>query len=51
MTQKKRLGLSIPEKLYQKIKTKADYQGRTINSMCLEMLWKHFDKEDETTKN
>lgn len=43
MTQKKRLGLSIPRNLYDKIVEKANYQGKTINAMCLEIFWDYFE--------
>ena len=40
---KKRLGLSVPRTLYEKLKNKADYQGKTINSLCLEIFWDYFE--------
>lgn len=40
---KKRLGLNIPKTLYQKLKLKAEYQGKTINSLCLEIFWDYFE--------
>lgn len=47
---KKRLGLCIPEKLYKEIKAEAEYRGRTINSICLEILWKFFDDPEVKDK-
>lgn len=47
MTQRKRLGLTIPIVLYNKIVQKAEYQGKTINAVCLEIFWGYFEgKED-----
>lgn len=44
MTQeRKRLGLSVPWILYQKLRKKAEYQGKTLNAMCLEIFWEYFD--------
>ncbi len=41
--QKKRLGLTIPNVLYKKILGIANYQGKTINSVCLEIFWDYFE--------
>ena len=43
MTNKKRLGLAVPESLYEKILDKAMYQGKTLNSTCLDILWNYFE--------
>ena len=49
MTQKrKRLGLAIPKKLYEHIKHKAEYQGKTINSMCLDIFWEYFESKEKS---
>ena len=40
---KKRLGLTIPISLYKMITDKASYQGKTINSICLDIFWEYFD--------
>ncbi len=40
---KKRLGLSIPIVLYQQIAEKAEFQGKTINSLCVDIFWKYFE--------
>lgn len=48
MTQsKKRLGLSVPENLYKSIVDKADYQGKTINSTCIDIFWEYFEKMEQ----
>lgn len=44
MTQsRKRLGLSVPENLYENICKKAEYQGKTINSTCIDIFWEYFE--------
>ena len=51
MTQKrKRLGLAIPKKLYEHIKHKAEYQGKTINSMCLDIFWEYFESKEKSKR-
>ena len=45
MTNKKRLGLAVPMTLYEKIRNEAKYLGKTINAVCLDALWNHFEKE------
>lgn len=46
MTQnKKRLGLTIPDALHKKIQGAAQYQGKTINSVCLEIFWDYFERK------
>lgn len=53
MTQfKKRFGLSIPKTLYEKLKDEAEYQGKTLNALCLEIFWEYFEesKKDENTQ-
>ena len=51
MTQlKKRLGLSVPENLYKSIIDKADYQGKTINSTCIDIFWEYFEKMEQREK-
>lgn len=43
MTQsRKRLGLTVPINLYEKLIDKAEHQGKTINSTCLEIFWWYF---------
>lgn len=47
MTQeKKRLGLTVPIVLYEKILKKAEFQGKTINSLCIDLFWNYFDMTD-----
>lgn len=46
MTTKKRLGLSISIHLYQRLQKKADYQGKTLNALCNDILWKYFEQEE-----
>ncbi len=41
---KKRLGLSVPKTLYEKIVDIATYYGKTINSMCIDIFWDYFEK-------
>lgn len=43
--QKRRLGLTIPETLYDKISDKAQYHGKTINSTCLDIFWEYFESK------
>ena len=43
MTNKKRLGLAIPVTLYERIKNEAGYKGKTINALCLDILWEYFE--------
>lgn len=47
MTQRKRLGLTIPIALYNKIAQRAEYQGKTINSVCLEIFWAYFESKED----
>ncbi len=47
---KKRLGLAIPKKLYEYIKYKAEYQGKTINSMCLDIFWEYFESKEKSKR-
>ena len=42
---KKRLGLSVPKTLYEKIVDIATYHGKTINSMCIDIFWDYFEKD------
>lgn len=47
MTQRKRrLGLTLPPVLHQKIVDVARYQGKTINAMCLEIFWNYFEQRE-----
>lgn len=51
MTQnRKRLGLSVPINLYEKISSRAAYQGKTINSLCLDAFWEYFEKTKEIAR-
>lgn len=43
--QKKRLGLTVPDVLYKKIQGVAQYQGKTINSVCLKIFWSYFERK------
>lgn len=43
MTNKKRLGLTVTQSLYEKLADKAAYQGKTINALCLEIFWDYFE--------
>lgn len=50
MTQRKRLGLSVPEHLYHRLHGKAQYEGKTMNALILQILWEWADdllKEEE----
>lgn len=42
--QKKRLGLTVSDALYKKIKNRAQYQGKTLNSLCLDIFWDYFEQ-------
>lgn len=46
MTLRKRLGLAMPVALYEKISNKAKYQGKTINSLCLDIFWEYFEQRE-----
>lgn len=50
VTNKKRLGLAIPKKLYDFIKEESEEYGKTINSLCIDIFWDYF-KEKECEKN
>lgn len=43
MTQRKRMGLSVPEHLYKKLRGKAKYEGKTMNALILQILWEWAD--------
>lgn len=47
--QKKRLGLSVPTSLYEKLADLSEYQGKTINSLCLDIFWRYFDDKPSDT--
>ena len=49
MTQKRKR-LAIPKKLYEHIKHKAEYQGKTINSMCLDIFWEYFESKEKSKR-
>ena len=51
MTAKKRLGLSISIHLYQRLQKKAEYQGKTLNALCNDILWKYFEQEESYKDN
>lgn len=52
MTQKKkRLGLTIPNELYEKISKIAEQRGKTLNSVCLDCFWDFFEKKAQLTNN
>ena len=51
MTAKKRLGLSISIHLYQRLQKKAEYQGKTLNALCNDILWKFFEQEESYKDN
>lgn len=44
--QKRRLGLAVPKLLYEKISDRAAYQGKTINSTCLDIFWEYFETRE-----
>jgi hypothetical protein len=46
MQERKRLGLAIPYPLYKKIVEEARGQGKTINSICLDIFWEWKRRED-----
>ncbi len=51
MTTKKRLGLSVSIHLYQRLQKKAEYQGKTMNALCNDILWKYFEQEESSRSN
>lgn len=44
--QKRRLGLTIPLSLHEKLLDKAEYQGKTINATCLDIFWEYFEEKE-----
>lgn len=44
MTNKKRLGLTVPIVLHKKLADEAEYRGKTINSLCLDVFWEFFER-------
>lgn len=46
MTNKKRLGLTVPLVLHKLLQDKAKYQGKTINALCLEIFWEYFEAKN-----
>lgn len=51
MTTKKRLGLNVSIHLYQKLQKKAEYQGKTMNALCNDILWKYFEQNEFNMKS
>ena len=51
VTTKKRLGLSVSIHLYQKLQKKAEYQGKTMNALCNDILWKYFEQNEFNMKS
>ena len=48
MTQnKKRLGLTVSVPLYEKLMAIATYQGKTLNSTCLDIFWNYFEQRKD----
>ena len=45
MTHKKRIGLSIPMHLYERLLDRAEYEGKTLNGLILQILWSWADSE------
>ena len=43
MTQRKRMGLTVPEHLYKKLHGKAKYEGKTMNALILQIIWEWAD--------
>lgn len=43
---KRRLGLTLPLVLHEKIVDVARYQGKTLNAMCLEIFWDYFERRE-----
>ncbi|WP_175557245.1 hypothetical protein [Eubacterium maltosivorans] len=50
MTNKKRLGLCIPIRLHEKLNDQAEYQGKTMNSLCLDIFWEYFENKEKHRK-
>lgn len=53
MGEKRRLELRIPLTLHKKLVSRAEYQGKTINALCLDIFWDYFENregQNEKTK-
>lgn len=50
MGEKRRLELRITKRLYEKISDRASYQGKTINSTCLDIFWEYFENKNVVDK-
>lgn len=48
MTNKKRLGVSVPQWMYEALKQESDYEGLTLNALILHILreWKSNKEEN-----
>jgi hypothetical protein len=44
---KRRLGLAIPVTLYEKLVHNASYQGKTLNSLCLDIFWAWANQQEK----
>jgi len=50
VTQRKRLGLSIPISLYDIMKNETAYTGQTLNALILQILWDWAKKNPSTAR-
>ena len=48
MTNKKRIGLAVPARVYEYLKDEAVYTGQTLNSLILQILWAHVNEKENT---
>lgn len=46
MTNKKRIGITVPITLYTRLRDEADYTGNTINALIRNILWKREGKTE-----
>lgn len=46
MKKRKRMGLAVPLTLHKKLVSRAEYQGKTINALCLDIFWDYFEKRE-----
>lgn len=44
---KRRLGLTVNELLYRRLKEFAEYHGKTINATCVDIFWDYFKRESK----
>ena len=50
MTNKKRLGPTLPKHLYDELAAAAVYRGQTLNALGLEILWDWLTNNEATIR-